>query len=141
MSKISYIGGTFDCLHSGHINLFKRAKRLGKVVVSVNTDEFATQYKRKPLMSLRDRLTVIGELRCVDGVVINTGGKDSTIAIKRVKPNYIIHGDDWTGEALMKQMGLTEYFLKKYNIKMKYLPYTKGVSTTKILCSQKKPLK
>ena len=133
MSKTKYyIGGTFDCLHSGHINLFKKAKKYGEVIISLNTDEFATKYKRKPLMPLAERMAVIKELRCVDKVVVNIGGFDSTIAIKKVKPTYIVHGDDWTGESLMKQMNLTQEFLDKYKIKFKYFPYTKGISTTKI---------
>lgn len=133
MSKTKYyIGGTFDCLHSGHINLFERAKKLGKVIVSLNTDEFATKYKRKPLIPLKERIAVISKLNCVDKVIVNTGGSDSTIAIKKVKPDYIVHGDDWTGDSLMKQMNLTKEFMDKYKIKFKYFPYTKDVSTTKI---------
>jgi glycerol-3-phosphate cytidylyltransferase len=131
MSKTRlYIGGTFDCLHSGHINLFKRAKKLGKVIVAINTDEFATEYKRKPLIPLKDRIAVISQLRCVDRVVINKG--DSKVTIKQTRPTHIIHGDDWTGDSLMTQMGLTQEFMTKYKIKFKYFPYTPDVSTTKI---------
>lgn len=84
-------------------------------------------------MSLKDRLMILKELRCVDEVVVNTGDEDSKPAILVAKPTHILHGDDWTGSSLLKQMGLTRAFLKEQKIKLLYLPYTKGISTTKII--------
>lgn len=137
MSKTKYyIGGTFDCLHSGHINLFRNVRNSdfeGEVIVAVNRDEFAERYKRKPIIPLHERIAVLRAIKHIDTVVVNEGDEDSSITIKKIKPNYIVHGDDWTGESLMKQMGLTEEFLKKYNIKFKYFPYTEGISTSTIV--------
>lgn len=128
-----YVSGTFDLLHSGHIELFKYAKTLGTVIVSLNTDEFATAYKRKPTMPLTQRIVVIGTNKYVDEVVINTGDKDSKPAILKAQATHILHGDDWMGDSLMEQMGLTEEWLKEHDIKLIYKPYTQGISTTKLL--------
>lgn len=128
-----YVGGTFDLLHPGHIALLQKASAYGDVVVSLNTDEFAERYKRKPVMSLEERKQMVRSLRCVSDVVVNIGCEDSTVAIMEVKPRYIVHGNDWTGESLMKQMGLSREFLRENNIQMLYLPYTEGVSTTELL--------
>jgi glycerol-3-phosphate cytidylyltransferase len=133
---VIYVGGTFDCLHSGHINLFKRAGEYGKVVVSLNTDEFAERYKRKPLMPLEERMAVVRELRCVDDVIINEGDEDSKPAILKAKATYICHGDDWVGDSYLKQLSVDEAFLEAHNIKLLYLPYTPNISTTKILCQK-----
>lgn len=131
--KRIYVGGTFDCLHSGHVNLFLQAHSLGHCIVSLNTDEFATEYKRKPLMPLRERLVVVGTNKFVDTVMINSGGKDSKPAILVSGATHIMHGDDWTGEEYFKQLGVTEEWLKEHNIEVIYTPYTKNVSTTKLL--------
>lgn len=129
-----YLGGTFDCLHRGHLSLFRNARRVAlEVAVGVNTDEFAERYKRRPLMALDDRLEVLTECRLVDLVVVNTGCEDSKPAILACNVDAIGHGDDWTGPALMSQMSLTELWLATHGIDMVYLPYTRGVSTTSIL--------
>lgn len=129
-----YIGGTFDLFHKGHIELLKKAKKKADIViVSLNTDEFNERYKgKKPIMTLDERIAVVSACKYVDIVDVNDGGEDSTPAILRHKPDYILHGDDWKGEALMKQMGLTRKFMKKHKIKFMYVPYTKGISTTEL---------
>lgn len=132
--KVGYIGGTFDCLHEGHINLFKNAHTVADwIIVSLNTDEFAERYKRKPLIPFKDRLAVLKSIRWVDRVIVNDGDEDSKVAILKVMPDFIIHGDDWTGVSLMVQMGLSQEFLEEHGIELKYLPYTPNVSTTKII--------
>lgn len=136
--KVGYIGGTFDCLHSGHINLFKNAKtEVDWLIVSLNTDEFAARYKRKPIIPFKERAAVLSAIRYVDQVITNEGDENSKVAILKVMPDYIIHGDDWTGKSLMVQMGFTQEFLDKHGIKLFYLPYTPDISTTKIIKAMK----
>jgi cytidyltransferase-like protein len=131
--KRIYVGGTFDCLHSGHVNLFMQAHSLGHCIVSLNTDEFAASYKRKPLIPLRERLVVVGTNKFVDTVMINSGGADSKPAILASNATHIMHGDDWTGEEYYKQLGITEEWLKENNIEVIYTPYTKNISTSQLL--------
>lgn len=134
--KIAYIGGTFDLLHPGHIELFKRIKmhRIDKIVVALNTDEFTLKYKgRLPIVSLPGRMEMLRHCTLVDSVVVNTGNEDSKPAIMVVRPDYIVHGDDWTGPALMKQMGLSEEFLEEHGIEMLYIPLKHGYSTTTLI--------
>lgn len=132
--RIAYCGGTFDLLHPGHINLLRRAKQeFDIVVVSLNTDEFTSSYKRrhrKPMMPLLDRMVMASACRYVDQVIVNTGGPDSKPAILQSGAKFIVHGSDWTGTKLMKQMGLTKQWLAEQGITMVYYPYTHGVSTT-----------
>lgn len=129
-----YIGGTFDLLHAGHIRLFKRAKKYADIViVALNTDEFHKRYKGDyPILKLYERKKMLKACKYVDKVIVNIGNEDSKPAIIKVQPDFILHGDDWKGKSLMKQMGLTEAFLQQQGIKMVYLPYTKGISTTEI---------
>jgi cytidyltransferase-like protein len=130
----AYLGGTFDLLHRGHLALMARARRIAmEIVVGVNTDEFATRYKRKPVMALEDRIAVLSACRLVDLVVLNVGDEDSTSAILHAGADCIVHGSDWQGEPLMRQMGLTPSFLQDHGITMVTLPYTPWISTTQIV--------
>ena len=133
MGLTVYTGGTFDLVHSGHVNFLQRCQELGRVVVSLNTDEFITAYKGKPpVMSFRERATVLRELRCVDEVIPNFGGADSTKAIEQVKPNIIAIGSDWARRDYYTQMGFTQDWLDERNVSLIYIPYTHGISTTEL---------
>jgi glycerol-3-phosphate cytidylyltransferase len=133
--RCAYIGGTFDCLHRGHLALFANARKQlsDRIVVSLNTDEFAARYKRKPLMPLADRLAVVSACRLVDLAIVNTGDEDSRDAIERSGADCIIHGSDWFGDSLMQQMGFSQAWLDARGISLVTLPYTQITSTTEIL--------
>lgn len=130
----AYLGGTFDCLHPGHTELFKNTKKVAeRLIVSLNTDDFVERFKHtKTIMTLDERIKMVQANKYVDGVVVNTGGEDSKPSILVVKPQYIIHGDDWVGDSLMSQLGIDKNFLSINEIYMVYMPYTKTISTTEL---------
>lgn len=128
-----YVGGTFDLFHAGHVSFLRRCSAHGRVHVALNTDEFAARYKRKPIYPLAERLELVGSCRYVSGVTVNTGGEDSKPSILVVRPRFIAHGDDWTGDSLLGQMGLTPKFLDEHGIRMLYVPYASGVSSSEII--------
>lgn len=133
MSVRCYVPGTFDCLHVGHLRLLEFAGQLGSVWVSLNTDEFAERYKRRPVYSLEDRIRIVESLRQVDEVIVNTGCEDSKPAILECAPTFLVHGDDWTGQSYLDQLGVDEKWLEQRGIQLVYAPYTRGVSTTDII--------
>ena len=70
MKRIVLVTGGFDPLHSGHLEYFKAAKRLGdKLVVGLNSDDWLTRKKGKPFMSFTDRQAIINSLEMVDEVI------------------------------------------------------------------------
>ena len=100
MGQIVYTGGTFDLFHSGHVNFLGECRKIagegGKVVVSLNTDEFIAEYKGKPpVMSYKERRAVLYGCRFVDHVVPNVGGADSKPAILEVNPDFVVIGSEW----------------------------------------------
>ena len=137
--KRAYIGGTFDCLHRGHLALFAAARKIAtEVVVSLNTDQFAYEYKRRvPVMPLADRAAVLQACRLVDDVVINEGGRDSKPAILRSGADCVVHGSDWIGDSLKLQMGLTDEWMAQRGIDLVILPYTDWISTTALLAAHR----
>jgi cytidyltransferase-like protein len=131
----AYLGGTFDCLHRGHLALFAAARRQARsLTVAVNSDAFAARYKRAPLMPLADRMAVLTQCRLVDRVILNIGDEDSRQAIEFAGGvDCLVHGSDWQGDSLLRQMGLTRLWLQSRGIALVILPYTEITSTTEIL--------
>lgn len=128
-----YTGGTFDLLHSGHVNFLKRCSEIGEVTVALNTDEFIEAYKGKaPIMSFEERQAVLLGLRYVENVVANVGGTDSRISIDNVSPDIVAIGSDWARKDYYKQMMFDQDWLDERGISLLYIPYTKGISTTNI---------
>ena len=70
MKKVVLVTGGFDPLHSGHIEYFKAAKKLGdKLVVGVNSDAWLTRKKGRPFMPFEERANIIKHLDMVDQVI------------------------------------------------------------------------
>lgn len=131
-----YTGGTFDLFHAGHVNFLRQCKKLtcgGKVIVSLNTDEFIYKYKNiYPINSYNDRQEILRSCKYVDDVIENIGGKDSKPSILQVNPDIIAIGTDWAVKDYYTQMGFTQEWLDNHDITLVYIPYTQNVSSTLI---------
>lgn len=92
--KTVYMCFSTDMVHSGHIEIIKKAAKLGKLIVGVLTDEAVMSYKRFPLLSFDDRKNMFENIKGVDRVVTQ-----DTLSYKKnlekLRPNYVVHGDDW----------------------------------------------
>ena len=93
-SKTVYIAFATEILHAGHIELIKKAKRLGRLIIGVLSDEAVTSYRRFPLVSYTDRRAMFENIAGVYRVV-----EQKTIShrenLERYKPDILVHGDDW----------------------------------------------
>tara|TARA_E500000075_G_scaffold135165_1_gene154880 strand:- start:6637 stop:7413 length:777 start_codon:yes stop_codon:yes gene_type:complete len=70
MEQVVLVTGGFDPLHSGHIEYFKEAKKLGtKLIVGVNSDDWLTRKKGRPFMPFTERVALIEEMKVVDKVI------------------------------------------------------------------------
>lgn len=132
-----YTGGSFDLYHWAHGAFLERCKTLagpdGEVIVSLNTDEFIKDYKKKGLvMSYEERRLALLSCRWVDDVVPNLGGADSRISIDLVNPDLIVIGSDWARKDYYAQMGFDQDWLDERGIGLCYIPYTQGISSTEI---------
>jgi len=129
LKKVIYTSGTYDLFHYGHLNIFLKAKALGDyLIVGVSTDALIKKYKGiKPIISYKDRVTIIEELKCVDKV-IKQGKFFDVNQLKKYNISTIVLGDDWKDKTFPE----LEKCLKKLNIKMIYVSYTKRLSTSKI---------
>lgn len=128
--------GTFDLLHSGHIQLIDNCYKLsggsGKVIVGVNSDNFVYEYKKtKPIIPLEDRIKVISSLLKVHKVVVNESKSLEKLLLEE-KPNILVVGSDWAKKDYFSQIGVSLDWLYSKDILLVYTCYTEGVSTSEI---------
>jgi len=115
--------GTFDLLHTGHINLLRRAKALGDyLIVALSTDEFNKGKGKKAYYTYEQRKAILEAIRYVDKVIPEYSWEQKIEDIKKYDIDIFVMGDDWKGKF---------DFLKDY-CEVVYLPRTVGISTTKI---------
>ena len=90
--RVVIVSGGFDPIHSGHIEHFKEAKKLGDIlIVGLNSDAWLTRKKGKPFMPIEERLAVIRELRMVDSAVPFNDENDSSIDL--IKKTLVLFDD------------------------------------------------
>lgn len=93
-NRTVYMCFSTDILHSGHIDIIKKAKRLGKLVIGVLSDDVVASYKRYPLLPFSERKSMFENIVGVHSVV-----EQKTLSykenIKMLKPAIVVHGDDW----------------------------------------------
>jgi glycerol-3-phosphate cytidylyltransferase len=131
--SVVYTGGTFDLFHWGHAELLRSCAELGKVTVALNTDDFIEKFKgQKPICTYEERARVLMSCKWVHQVVPNLSGQDSKPTILNVKPDYIVVGSDWMNRDYYAQMSFTKEWLDLHSIKLVYLPYSIGVSSTEL---------
>jgi len=95
-SKIVVSGG-FDPVHIGHIRLFQEAKKLGYLIVILNSDEFLIRKKGQPFMPFQERKKILESIKYIDKVV-ECIDKDQTVCktLKKIKPDIFANGGDRT---------------------------------------------
>jgi glycerol-3-phosphate cytidylyltransferase len=119
---IVYTYGVFDLLHYGHIRSLKQARALGdELVVGVFTDEVAESFKRKPILTLRERMIMLSEL-------------GYTVVIQD-EFNPIKNATDCNADLIAKGEGASfgKFAEDGCGINCKLLNYTEGISTSEII--------
>lgn len=127
---IGYTTGVFDLFHVGHVRILKKSKSLcDKLIVGVSSDKLVKKYKNKyPVISQKERIEVVKSNKYVD-YVVSQNTLDKFESWKKLKYDVMFVGDDWY--ATKKWKDLDKEF-RKLGVKIVYLPYTKGTSSTKI---------
>ena len=93
MKKV-YVAMSADILHIGHLNIIKEASKYGDVTVGVLTDKAIASYKRLPFLSYEIRSKTVESIKGVQAV-ISQDTLDYTQNLLKVRPDYVVHGDDW----------------------------------------------
>ena len=131
-----YVGMVCDLLHEGHLNIISTAYELvqpyGQVIVGLLTDEAVKSYKRTPIMNWESRFKIVSALSKVSQVIPQTT-LDYTNNLKEIKPEYVVHGDDWKHGPQKHARQKVISTLSEWDGKLIEPTYTHGISTTELI--------
>lgn len=126
-----------DLLHPGHLNIIEHARQLldadggGEIIIGLLTDKAIASYKRLPYMSWEQRKIVIENVKGVTNV-IPQDTLDYVPNLEKIKPDYVLHGDDWkTGVQAETRQRIVDV-MAKWGGCVIDIPYTQGISSTKL---------
>ena len=120
-----------DIIHEGHLNLINGAKKYGDVVVGVLCDAEMVKYNRFPLKSTSERVKLVEEIPDVSKVIIQDQIMYDKV-VEELRPDFIIHGDNWSEDSMkvIKQNILD--VLDRYGGDLIEVPYTFNPKVQKI---------
>ena len=114
MTKLVFISGIFNSVHSGHIRLMSFAKRLApKLIVGIYSDEYNDSSFGRPLS---ERLIALKMLNLIDDIVVIN--KDIGKVLNSVKPNFIVKGSEFKGKFNPEE----EYVNKSHTCQLLFSP-------------------
>jgi phosphoenolpyruvate phosphomutase len=120
-----------DMIHHGHINIINEAAKLGEVTVGLLTEKAIASYKRLPYLTYEEREAVVSGLRGVHKVLPQET-LDYRPNLEALKPDIVVHGDDWKSGVQSKVRDQVIETLAQWGGRLVDVPYTAGISSTKL---------
>lgn len=128
-NKKVYLGMVADIMHPGLINIINEGAKYGDVIIGLYTDKAVAERKRLPFLTYEQRKTVIENLKNVSEIVPQD--EWSYIPnLKKLKPDYIIHGDDWQNGIDMEVREEVFRLMEEQGGQVIEIPYTKGINSS-----------
>ena len=112
-----------DVIHDGHLNIINEALKYGELTVGVLSDRAMVRYNKFPLLDFEQRLQLIKNIKGVSNVIIQDEIMYDRV-VEKLKPDYIIHGDNWNKGALKAIKNNCEMLMQKNGGKVIEVPYT-----------------
>lgn len=131
MTKTVYTCFCTDIIHEGHLNVIRQAAQLGKVVAGVLTDSEMIRYNRFPVKSLTERMEMVAAVSGVERVIV----QDSIMydgVVRLLRPDYIVHGDNWNTGPLRIIRDNILRLLERYGGELVEVPYTNNEKVRKL---------
>ena len=126
--KTVYTCFTTDVIHQGHRSLIRQARKYGEVTVGVLSDEAMVCFDRFPTISFPERVALAESLEGVDRVVVQNRILYDDI-IRDLRPDYVIHGDNWCSGPMKAVRDNVEALLAAYGGRVVDVPYTYSEET------------
>jgi ethanolamine-phosphate cytidylyltransferase len=124
-----YVDMVGDLFHAGHVSPLREARRYGDwLVVGVLSDDTAASYKRRPIMTLAERIAVIESCRYVDEVIEDAPFRVTEAFLDEHAITTVVHGDD-----LSREGAEIVYGPAAATGKLAYVPRTGSLSTTQVI--------
>lgn len=129
--KKVYVGMSADIIHPGHLNIIKEAAKLGQVTVGVLTDSAIASYKRLPYFTYEQRKEIIENIKGVSNVIPQET-LDYEQNLLKLKPDFVVHGDDWKEGIQKNTRDKVVETIKEWQGIVIDIPYTAGISSTSL---------
>ena len=131
-NKKVYVPMAVDILHTGHINIINVARDLGEVTIGLLSDKAIMNYKRLPLIKIEKRKMIIENIKGVKSIIIQDT-YDYEPILRKLKPDYLVHGDDWKTGIQSKMREKVINILKEWGGELVEPEYTKGISSAVLI--------
>jgi len=131
-TKIVYVGMGADLIHTGHINIINTAAKLGNVVIGLLVDEALASYKRMPFLKYKQREKIVKNIVGVKKVIPQKT-LDYVANLRKIKPDYVVHGNDWKQGVQKETRQRVIKTLKEWGGKLVEPEYVRGVSSTELI--------
>ncbi len=129
--KLVYTCFCTDIIHEGHLNIIREAQKYGRVILGALSDKASVCYNKFPTISQEDRVKLYKTIPGIENVIIQeTVHYDDIITI--LKPDYVIHGDNWKNPPEKAIREHVEELLNEYGGKIIDVPYTVNDNTRRI---------
>jgi phosphoenolpyruvate phosphomutase / 2-hydroxyethylphosphonate cytidylyltransferase len=129
--KKVYVAMSADIIHPGHLNIIREATKLGEVTVGVLTDNAIASYKRLPYLDFEQRRLIVENIKGVTQVIPQET-LDYVPNLVMLKPDFVVHGDDWKEGVQKETRQRVVDTIEKWGGKLIDVPYTKGISSTQL---------
>lgn len=129
MSKSVYLGITGDIIHPGIINIINEGAKYGDLIIGLLTDSAIVTHKRLPYLTYEQRKQVVENIKGVFKVVPQEEWS-YVENLKKYKPDFMIHGDDWKSNYLSAIREECYEVMKEWGGQIVEIPYTKGINST-----------
>ena len=120
-----------DVIHEGHLNILKHAQEYGTVIVGALSDKALIRYSRFPTVSQEERVKLYESLEGVSRVIIQDDYLYDDV-IATLKPDYVVHGDNWQNGPERAIRDNIEGLLATYGGTLIEVPYTRSEQARKV---------
>jgi phosphoenolpyruvate phosphomutase / 2-hydroxyethylphosphonate cytidylyltransferase len=130
-ARTVYVGMSADLIHPGHLNILATARELGEVTVGLLTDQAIASYKRLPFLSYEQRKVIVENIRGVKQVIPQQT-LDYVPNLQMLRPDYVVHGDDWRTGVQKEVRARVIELLGQWGGRLVEPEYTAGISSTQL---------
>ena len=120
-----------DVIHEGHLNIINEAKKYGEVVIGILCDSEMVKYNRFPLKTTEERIELAKSIPDIKEVIVQNDIMYDNI-VKELRPDYIIHGNNWSDDSMKAIKKNILNVLDKYGGELIEIPYTFNPTVQKI---------
>jgi len=131
MSKV-YLPMIADILHPKHLELIYQGRKLGKLIIGLQTDKAISTYQKLPIHSYEERKEILSNIIGVDSIVpqneINPKNN-----IMELKPDYFLYTNSWKIGYLQKLISEINELMKSLGGVSKEIIIDKSLDSNKII--------